>query len=53
MATAATPDTQESPEITQAFVADRERFWGSFTSFVTGGAIVVAVLLVLMAVFLV
>ncbi len=53
MATATTPDTQDSPEITQAFVADHQRFWGSFTTFLTGGAIAVAVLLVLMAIFLV
>ena len=53
MATTTTPETQASPEIVEAFTADRQRFWGSFTNFVTGGAIAVAVLLILMWFFLV
>ncbi len=44
--------TQSGPAIEEAFVADRLAFWGQFTHFVTGGAIAVAVLLVLMAIFL-
>ena len=39
----------ETPE---AFLADRQRFWGSFTHFTLGIVISVIVLLVLMAIFL-
>ncbi len=35
------------------FMEDRQAFWGSFTRFVTGGVIFLAVLLILMAIFLV
>jgi hypothetical protein len=38
--------------IDEAFLADRQAFWGRFTGFVTYGAIAIAVLLVLMAIFL-
>ena len=44
--------TTPVPAITDAFVADRMAFWGRFTKFVTYGAIAIAVLLVLMALFL-
>lgn len=48
-----TADTAPAvPAITDAFVADRLAFWGRFTKFVTYGAIAIAVLLVLMAIFL-
>jgi Bacterial aa3 type cytochrome c oxidase subunit IV len=45
-------DSQPSPVLVEAFIADRQAFWGSFTHFVTGGAIAVVVLLILMAFFL-
>jgi hypothetical protein len=44
--------TPNAPVIEQAFFADRMAFWGRFTRFVTGGAIAIAVLLILMAFFL-
>ena len=44
--------TQPAPAIEDAFVADRQAFWGSFTTFVTGAAIAIAALLVAMAIFL-
>lgn len=40
------------PAIDDAFVADRQAFWGRFTGFVTYAAVAVAVLLVLLAYFL-
>ncbi|MEJ1976134.1 MAG: hypothetical protein WDN49_08570 [Acetobacteraceae bacterium] len=45
-------DSEPSPTSVEAFTADRQAFWGSFTSFVTGAAIAVAVLLAAMAFFL-
>ena len=45
--------TEPGPAAIDAFVADRQAFWGSFTSFITMGAGAVAVLLILMAIFLV
>ena len=57
MATTMTSQTQTitepGPAAIDAFVADRQAFWGSFTSFVTMAASAVVVLLVLMAIFLV
>ncbi|MBV9654664.1 MAG: aa3-type cytochrome c oxidase subunit IV [Acetobacteraceae bacterium] len=49
---------EQSTVVTQAvtpdaFLADRQRFWMSFTRFVTYAAIVVAVILVGMRLFLV
>lgn len=41
-----------APLTEEAFLADRQGFWNSFTAFVTGSAIAVAVLLILMALFL-
>ncbi len=57
MATTATPTTTKTiaepgPAAIDAFVADRQAFWGSFTNFVTMAAIAVVVLLILMAFFL-
>ena len=57
MAIAATPSspttiTEPGPNAIDAFVADRQAFWGSFTSFVTMAATAVVVLLILMAFFL-
>ena len=61
MTTSVTTDTPQGPatvtaagpNIEDAFVADRQAFWGSFTSFVTMGTIAIVVLLILMAIFLV
>jgi hypothetical protein len=39
----------ETPE---AFIADRQAFWVSWTHFVLGSAIGIAILLILMAIFL-
>ncbi len=57
MATTVAEPTQTSapaqgPDVTDAFVADRQAFWKSFTSFVTMGAAGVVVLLILLAFFL-
>ena len=41
------------PTTTEAFVADREVFWGSFTRIVLFAVIGLVVLLILMAIFLV
>lgn len=40
---------EPGPAATDAFVADRMAFWGSFTKFVTMGAVGIVVLLILMA----
>jgi hypothetical protein len=40
------------PVSEEAFLADRQNFWNSFTSFATGSVVVVAVGLALMALFL-
>ncbi len=45
--------TESGPSITDAFVADRQAFWGGFTHYVTIAAGAIAVLLILMAFFLV
>jgi hypothetical protein len=44
--------TNPGPVIEEAFLVDRMEFWGRFTRFVTGSAVAIAVLLVLMAIFL-
>jgi hypothetical protein len=42
-----------TPPLTEeAFIADRQSFWNSFTSFTTGSVITIVVLLILMALFL-
>ena len=43
---------EAGPALTDAFIADRQAFWGSFTRFVTMGAGAIIVLLILMAIFL-
>lgn len=40
------------PTTTEAFVADRQRFWGRFTHFVVGCVILVVIVLIGMAIFL-
>lgn len=47
------PVTATGPETEDAFLADRQRFWMGFTSFVLGAVVAVIILLVLMTVFLV
>jgi hypothetical protein len=42
-----------TPPVTEeAFLADRQNFWNDFTIFTTGSVIAVAVILILMALFL-
>ena len=51
----ALPETKQStvtPDIDQAFVADRQTFWSRFTTFTTGAIIAVVVLLVGMLIFI-
>ena len=55
MATTVTTEQAEpaqGPEIADAFTADHQRFWGSFTKFVTMATVAIVVLLILMAIFL-
>lgn len=40
------------PLTSDAFIADRQRFWSTFTRFVTGCTAAVVVVLVLLALFL-
>ena len=47
------PRTMPAPLTEDAFLADRQRFWGSFTTFTLVSVIFLVVLLVLMAIFLV
>ncbi len=47
------PPTETPPVSEEAFIADRQKFWGEFTSFTTSSVIGVAILLVLLAIFLV
>ena len=42
----------QGANIDEAFVADRQKFWSSFTSFTTFAVVAVIVLLILMAIFL-
>ncbi len=42
-----------APLTEEAFLADRQRFWGSFTGLITGGVIAIVILLILMDIFLV
>ncbi|MBV8704984.1 MAG: hypothetical protein JO118_14895 [Acetobacteraceae bacterium] len=42
-----------APETEDTFLADRQRFWFSFTRFVTGAVGLVVLILILMTVFLV
>jgi hypothetical protein len=50
----AAPTTRfTGPETPEAFLADRQKFWASFTSFTVGTAIFLVVLLILMGLFLI
>ncbi len=53
MADHPTPHASSGPTTTEAFTADREMFWGTFTRTVVYAVIALVVLLVLMAIFLV
>jgi hypothetical protein len=49
----AAPSTRfTGPETPEAFLADRRKFWTSFTHFTIGSAIFLAVVLALMGLFL-
>ena len=48
-----TPHAASGPTTTEAFTADREMFWGTFTRTVVYAVVALVVLLVLMAIFLV
>ncbi len=51
----ALPETNQSnptPDIDEAFVADRQTFWSRFTTFTTGAVIAVVVLLIGMLIFI-
>ncbi len=41
-----TQDNGNVDPITQSFIVDRQTFWGRFTSFTTGAAVVVVLLLI-------
>jgi hypothetical protein len=41
-----------APVTEEAFLADRQNFWNGFTAFTTGSVMAVAVILILMALFL-
>ena len=47
------PASATGPETEEAFLADRQRFWLGFTSFTFWAAVCIAILLILMAIFLV
>lgn len=47
------PSPVTGPELEEAFLADRQRFWLSFTSFVFWTAAFIVLVLILMTVFLV
>lgn len=50
----AQPDTKQSdetPDIDEAFAADRQIFWSRFTTFTAGAVVVVVVLLMALLVF--
>lgn len=42
----------QGPNIDEAFIADRQRFWSSFTTMTVYAVVALVVLLVLMAIFL-
>jgi hypothetical protein len=50
---AQTPRLFRGPETEEAFVADRQRFWFSFTKFTAWMVVLVVLVLILMTVFLV
>ncbi|WP_216850874.1 aa3-type cytochrome c oxidase subunit IV [Acidisphaera sp. L21] len=45
--------TETAPLALDAFIADRQAFWGSFTKFTTYAAGAIVLLVILMAIFLV
>ncbi len=50
----ALPETNQSnptPNISEAFVADRQIFWSHFTTFTTGAVVAIAVLLLGLLIF--
>jgi len=47
------PVSATGPQMEEAFLADRQRFWLGFTSFTFWAAACIAILLILMAIFLV
>lgn len=51
----AEPETHptQGANIDEAFVADRQKFWSSFTSFTTFAVVALVVVLILMGIFLV
>jgi hypothetical protein len=46
------PSSSSAPLTEDAFIADRQKFLSSFIGFTTGSVIFVAVLLILLAIFL-
>jgi len=46
------PQTAPAPLTEDAFVQDRQSFWSGFTTFVTIGVVVVALIVIGMAIFL-
>ena len=52
METSNTDTAAPGPDLTEAFVADRQAFWSSFTNFIVMGTAGVVVLLILLAFFL-
>jgi hypothetical protein len=46
------PSSTPAPVTEDAFVADRQRFWGGFTTFTLISVITVVAILILMAIFL-
>jgi hypothetical protein len=46
------PSSTSAPLTEDAFLADRQKFWESFTGFTTGSVFAVVALMVLLAVFL-
>ena len=49
---AQSPSHSLAPVTEDAFLADRQKFWSACTGFTMGGVIFIAVLLILMAIFL-
>ncbi len=47
------PTPFRGPETEEAFLADRQRFWFSFTKFVMWNVVAIVLVLILMTVFLV
>lgn len=45
--------TNSAPLTEDAFIADRQRFWGSFTHATTFAVVAMVILLILMTIFLV